>query len=121
MAEFNDLLLATTNKELVPSRGFSSDSTPRVRTARFGDGYSQRVAEGINPINQTWNLQFNSRPIDEANIIEEFFRTKSGVSSFTWLPTGESVEVKVICQKWSKTYESHISANITATFERVYE
>lgn len=121
MAEFNDLLLATTNKELVPSRGFSSDSTPRVRTARFGDGYSQRVAEGINPINQTWNLQFNSRPIDEANIIEEFFRTKSGVSSFTWLPTGESVEVKVICQKWAKTYESHISANITATFERVYE
>lgn len=111
MSEFN----------YVPSKGFTGDSTPRVRTARFGDGYSQRVAEGINPISQTWNLQFNSKPLDEALAIENFFAARNGVTSFTWTPPDEFTEVKVICQKWAKTYESHISRSITATFERVYE
>jgi phage-related protein len=107
--------------EYVPSKGFSGDSTPRVRMARFGDGYSQRVAEGINPVNQTWNLQFNSKPLAEAQAIDAFFRVKNGVASFTWVPPDEVTEVKVICQKWSQVYESHISRSITATFERVYE
>lgn len=103
-----------------PSRGFSSDITPSVHTAKFGDGYAQRVIHGINNIASVWNLQFTSQPLADAAAIVAFFEAKAGASSFTWLPPGESTEVMVICSKWSKTYESEISRNITATFERVY-
>ena len=105
----------------IPSVGFSSDTTPRVRVAQFGDGYSQRVAYTINNLNQTWNLKFDGQDIDTANAIEAFLVSKQGASSFSWLPPGEFTEVRVVCTKWSKNYESSISRSISATFERVYE
>ena len=103
-----------------PARGFTSDVTPSVRTAKFGDGYAQRVVHGINNLAQSWNLTFQSQPLTTAAAIIAFFEARSGASSFTWLPPGETTEVSVVCSKWNKTYESEISRTITATFERVY-
>jgi phage-related protein len=105
----------------IPSIGFTNDSTPKVKTAKFGDGYSQRVPDGINNISQSWNLQFQSQPVEVAEAIEAFFRLKQGVTSFTWVPPGEVAEVKVIAPKWTKTYDSGISRSLSVTFERVYE
>lgn len=105
----------------LPSRGFSQEVTPRVTTAKFGDGYSQRTLYGINTVGYTWNLTFQSQPLDTANLIIAFFEAKQGATAFTWRPTGESEDVKVICSKWNKTYDTEISRTITATFERVYE
>lgn len=104
----------------LPSIGFNSSSTPRVRTAKYGDGYVQRVPDGINNIDQTWELQFQSQEIDTANSIENFLAARGGSVSFSWLPPGETSEVRVICPKWSKNYESSITRSISATFERVY-
>lgn len=104
----------------VPSRGFSGESTPRVNIAKFGDGYTQRSTIGINVLDKTWNLQFQQNSLDDINSIESFFVTRKGVTPFSWLPPGESIEVKVVCTKWSKTYDSHISATLSATFELVY-
>jgi phage-related protein len=111
MAEFN----------WKPSIGFSSDTNPRVFAAKFGDGYSQRRPAGINNLDQSWNLPFQNIAINTANDIETFFRSKNGSVSFTWIPPGETSEVRVVCTKWSKIYETSISRTINATFERVYE
>lgn len=104
-----------------PARGFTTEVTPRVSVASFGDGYSQRVASGINNIQQTWNLQFTNNSIAIIDSIDAFLTSKGGVLSFTWVPPGEFVEVKVVCYKWQKTYESSISKSLSATFEKVYE
>jgi phage-related protein len=104
-----------------PSRGFTTETTPRVRISRFGDGYSQRIADGINSLNQVWNLQFTNIGINTCTAIEEFLSARGGVHAFTWLPDGETTEVKVLCSKWSKTYESEFSRTLSATFERVYD
>lgn len=111
MAEFN----------WKPSVGFTADTNPRVFSAKFGDGYSQRIPAGINNLEQSWNLQFQNNPINTANAIEAFFRSKNGAQSFTWIPPGDTSEVRVVCTKWSKVYETSISRTINATFERVYE
>jgi phage-related protein len=103
-----------------PSRGFTTEITPRVRIAKFGDGYSQRVSDGINTIDQTWNLQFQNNTVETIAEIEAFLVSKQGGISFTWTPTSES-EVWVICNKWSRTYENEISRSLSATFERVYD
>jgi phage-related protein len=104
----------------IPSLGFTSESSPRINVASFGDGYTQRVADGINNMKQTWSLQFQSNSIATATAIEAFLVLRGGTTSFTWTPPGESTEIRVICEKWTKTYESSISRNISATFERVY-
>lgn len=103
-----------------PSRGFTSDIVPKVNVAKFGDGYSQRVPSGLNNIEKTWNLTFQSRPLTTIANIEAFLVSKKGSIPFTWLPTGESTEVWVVAPKWSKTYETNISATLSVTFEIVY-
>lgn len=104
----------------IPSRGFTAASTPKVNVSKFGDGYSQRTPSGINVIEQTWELSFQSIDVTTANAIEAFFVQRKGATPFSWLPTGEVSEVRVVCTKWNKTYDSHLSSTITATFERVY-
>lgn len=103
-----------------PSRGFTKNITPAVTTAKFGDGYAQRVVFGINNVANSWNLQFNSIPVATADAIDAFLTSKAGVYAFTFRPHGEDTDVNVICSTWSKVYESEISRNVSATFERVY-
>lgn len=105
----------------IPDRGFNTETTPRVLTAKFGDGYSQRVADGINSLEQTWTLSFNSRSLTEVTAIESFLVTKGGITRFTWTPPDSSTEYRVICSRWNISYETNISRNISATFERVYD
>lgn len=105
----------------IPSIGFTQDVTPKVYIARFGDGYSQRAPFGLNNIQRTWNLQFNNNSISTSSAIEAFLASKKGSMSFTWLPPGETTEVRVLCTKWTKTYDNSITRSINATFERVYE
>lgn len=92
---------------------------PRVLSANFGDGYEQRLGDGINTIKDIWNLTFRGTRTEIADILT-FLKTKRGVASFTWTPNGEA-EVVVKCQKWSRTIVSANLATITATFEQVFE
>ena len=105
----------------IPSTSFSADSTPKVLTAKFGDGYSQRVADGINTIKKEWNLSFSNRSLEDALAIEAFFVARKGVEAFTWTPVGEATAVSVIASSWKEVYTSPITRTITAKFEIVYE
>lgn len=106
--------------EWKPSRGFSGETVPRVTVAKFGDGYVQRSTTSINIFDKVWNLQFQQNTISDINAIEAFFVARKGVTPFTWTPPGENTEVKVVCTKWSRVYDSNISASLSATFEQVY-
>ena len=37
-----------------PDKSMAKQSTPRVLIANFGDGYEQRIADGINTLNETY-------------------------------------------------------------------
>lgn len=102
-----------------PVFGAQVNKSPRVLSARFGDGYEQRLADGINTQPAKWNLTFtyDSSTIDT---IESFFVTKAGLTAFTWTPHGGS-EIKVICRDWSRSIDSPTTASIQTTFEQVYE
>mgnify|MGYP006277525375 CR=1 FL=1 len=110
----------------VPDRGLKKNSQPRIREVRFGDGYTQRVQDGINYMNESWDLSFNNRTFTDINAMVTFLETKGAVLAFTWTPPGGS-EVKVICRNWSVDTIQHTGTNsssyggLSATFERVYE
>lgn len=103
----------------VPSWGSDLDEEPTVAKAQFGDGYAQRVGDGINNRKQVWSLRFENLTSANADTIIAFFRTRNGASSFTWTPPGLS-EAKFICEKWKRSYPD-FSHTITATFEQVFD
>lgn len=104
-----------------PDFGASAAYKPRVRTAQFGDGYQQRVADGINTGQDAWNLTFAIRTNSEAAEILAFLNARGGVEAFDWTPLLESTAIRVVCREWNRTLDRHNQNTVTAKFERVYE
>jgi phage-related protein len=101
---------------------FSAQRTvkPRVRAVRFGDGYEQRTADGINTQPALWSLTFNNRTTAEADTIETFFSTQAGMNAFDWTPPLGSAG-RFICREWNRTMPAYGVNAITCNFEQVFE
>lgn len=104
-----------------PTKGFTRKSEPRVSKIQFGDGYSQRLAAGINTLKEVWSLNWENIPIAAVDAVSLFLETRGGVEHFLWTPAGTSIQYKVICSTWDRTYNSHIANSIKCDFERVYD
>lgn len=105
----------------VPDRGFSKQTTPRVLVTQFGDGYTHRMLDGLNSINNTWDVTFTNRNLVDAGSINAFFEAAAGAIPFQWTPPDEGTQYNVVCTEWKLVYETPISRTITAKFTRVYQ
>jgi phage-related protein len=103
-----------------PSYGLQADYKPNVLVTKFGDGYEQRVGEGINLVPQNWKLGFDNISTATADAIIDFLVGKSGLTAFTWTPKG-GTEIKVVCRSWTKTYINVASRSVSCLFEQVFE
>tara|TARA_R110000765_G_scaffold213444_1_gene318514 strand:- start:217 stop:600 length:384 start_codon:yes stop_codon:yes gene_type:complete len=118
----SNVLLAT------PDKAMTKQSAPRVLVASFGDGYEQRIADGINTLNETYSLNFATRLKEDIDDIVVFLDGKQGVSNFTLtLPdtnnttrTGER-DVKVITTNYSVTYDYDNFYSLSLSLKRVFE
>jgi len=116
------------NLQVAPDRTMSRSTKPRTFKIAFGDGYEQRIQNGINNIEESYSISLNNRPKAEIDDIVAFLDNKGGVSNFTFtLPdtnnttrTGEK-DVKVECEDYNTTYVNDSHYSLTATFRRVYE
>jgi phage-related protein len=70
--------------KVLPDKTLAMSSKPNVLVAKFGDGYQQRIAAGLNSITESFTVAFQNRPKIEADDIEAFFSTKKGVTSFAF-------------------------------------
>ena len=108
-----------------PDKMMSASSTPNIIETNFGDGYQQRIAKGINNLQQTYGVSFDNRTKEEIDDITAFFTNKGGVTKFDFtIPdsnnSGETT-IKVICPSWSQAYTTGDYYGCSATFTRVYE
>lgn len=103
-----------------PSYGAALKTQPRVRKAQFGDGYSQRVADGINNAPRVWSLTFGKRTAADIDAIEAFLVTQAGTAYFTWTPPRGAVG-KWICTTWDRGVDDVNNERLSATFEEVFE
>lgn len=104
----------------VPDYGASLKPKVRVRNISFGDGYMQRSADGINPINRNPQLTFSNRTDSQADAIIAFLEARGGVEAFDFTPPGATAG-KYICQDWDRVQVSYDVATVTATFIQVFE
>ena len=116
----------------VPDKGMTLATTPKVRIANFGDGYSQRTSFGINSLAQSFNVTFNDRTKAEIDAIVSFLNEKEGVESFdfTFPFKGDGVvsnedetelTIRVYCSTWQQSFSYDDFYSLSATFIRVYE
>jgi phage-related protein len=105
----------------VPSYQLDIEVAPRIRSVKFGDGYEQRMKDGINNIVTTWSLLFKGRADVEADAINAFLVARAGWDYFLFKPPGSAVYVKVKCTKWKKSYVGPGNNLITTTFEQVFD
>ena len=89
-----------TDKCWRPSNTPSADIEPRLQTSQFGDGYAQRVIDGINPDKTTWNLTFDGKRDDEINAMNQYLKDLKG-AQFGFLDPFTRQVVQVFCDKWS--------------------
>lgn len=109
-----------------PDKGLTRNSSPRTLVARFGDGYEQRLVDGINNISETFSIAFVNRTKAEIDDITAFFAAKGGATSFDFtIPDTNSVgnekTIKVVCENYSQNYSYDGYYGCTANFRRVYE
>ena len=109
-----------------PDKGFARATTMRVHTAQFGDGYEQRLANGINTKQQQLSVSFSTRPKTEIDDLVAFFESLGGVSKFRFdiedSNAGSSTEtIKCVCSDWSQSWAYDDYYSLTAKFRRVYE
>ena len=110
----------------LPDKTLTRNNKPRVIKIQFGDGYEQRVQEGINNITQNFSVSFNNRPKAEIGDIMAFLDNKAGTTAFDFTypdtnASGNERTVKVVCEDYTQTYSFDDFYSCTATFRRVYE
>ena len=104
----------------IPDFGASKQKQPVVSKIQFGDGYSQRIARGINNQPQTWNLTFSNRSEAEGDAIDGFLEARGGVEPFDWV-TPEGVTKQFICSTWNVATVNGTYRTVTATFDEVFD
>lgn len=99
--------------------GTSKSTKTRVRRMQFGDGYSQRAADGINTVTQEWSVEWvgTTTQIDE---LEDFLYARGGVEDFDWTPKRESSARKFTCPEWGRTYINNTDS-LTAKFVEEFD
>lgn len=113
--------------EAVADRGLSRKSKHNVLTAKFGDGYEQRVLDGINTKQDQFSLSFKNRDAADINLIAAFLDDTAG-KSFDFVITDKfssgnltTSTVKVVCDDYNIVYGHTTNHTLSCALRRVYE
>ena len=104
-----------------PTVGTSLTMRPRVRVAQFGDGYSQRTADGLNAQPQFWTVSWSPVTQADADAITNFFAARGGVQAFRWTPPGQAAPRVFICREWTVAPRGAQLVDINASFVEVFD
>lgn len=104
--------------DIIFDRSSSRSVNHRVLTARFGDGYEQRVRNGIHNKEEMINFTANNRIWQEIEVIAAFFDVKAGLKFDI---TVSNEVLPVVCESYNISYTQPEVHSITAEFRRVYE
>lgn len=96
--------------------GDAVEVEPRVLVSRLGDGYEQRVADGINTMLRRMSVRLVADH-DTVDAAEVFLVARGAVEAFDWAGL-DGVLRRWVCRKWSRSWRVD-SSELSATFEEV--
>ena len=88
---------------------------------RYGDGYTSRRQDGINPVICIWNVSTPPMTLENAEAFEAEL-VANGVGFFPWTPPGESAPSNWIVDPvtWQISYPSPKHAVFSFTLRKWY-
>ena len=112
-----------TDFNYIPSYESASSVTPRINVVRFGDGYCQRAADGINLFPDKWRLSFNNVTDAVALAIETDLKAAAG-GTLRWKPS-PALEAdpyrNFMCLSWTRTRNNYNSQTVTLELEEIFD
>ena len=102
----------------LPEYESSMDQEPKVNATKFGDGYEQRAAAGINNNPQKWTLQFSTSNAASQDALS-FVRARNAIEAFTWTSPLQETGTYV-CRSWKLNRKQGVNV-LQMTFEQVFE
>ena len=75
----------------------------RVLRAPFGDGYSQRVGDGINVLEISYDVEWEHLDATEESSLISQLEDAYGVTAIDWIAPDDTVSRKYTVEEWSKT------------------
>lgn len=100
--------------------GYELARAPSTLTAKFGDGYRQDAANGLNANLAQWELTFDDVIGQTAQAIDDFLSARAGVERFLFYSLrGGGEQVICVCKAWKVAGRGRGKATVTATFVEV--
>lgn len=109
---------SATEAEFTFDRNVQRQTQHRVLIANFGDGYEQRVGNGINIKQENISVNFANRTTAEVRVIAAFLDNLAG-KSFTITVAGETL--RVVSEQYNLVYINTENYTLSTVFRRVYE
>lgn len=105
----------------IPDIGAQVEYKLRFKEAKFGDGYEQRYADGLNSVSEVWSLAFTNRDNTDIDAIITFLKARAGVEVFDWeTPNGDTLKFR--CKQFSKGIPVNgVISDASAVFEQVFD
>lgn len=113
--------IETFDPSVQPSYPMPTRTTANVLQISFGDGYSQRTADGLNAIKDVVSVVWDMIDLDPKNEIVDFFVSHAGYKAFLWTPPGGDTEKKWICKQWGVDPVPTDLFTVTAEIEEVFD
>jgi len=99
--------------------GTNGAKTFAVLEAGYGDGYTQRVQDGINNASRKWNITMADKYAYELDPPKAFLDARAGAASFLWTPPN-GVQGYFICKSYTETPAIAGLSTLTAVFEESF-
>jgi phage-related protein len=110
----------------LPDAPVAKEKEWRVRVAQFGDGYQQRMLDGINALNVKWKVIFSNRNNSVLIEMDNYLSSMKG-SAFNFMDPSTGVVNEVFCDQWEVaidvvrkrdpvTWKSVMYGSLTAEF-----
>lgn len=106
--------------DIDPTFATQASIAPRTLENTYGDGYEQRVGDGLNTNKEIWNVVFENIAWSEVLTINGFLKDRKGTEAFMWTPPAET-ELQVKCKTWQRSKTSPTTGTLSATFEQVFD
>ena len=104
-----------------PKYNYTITRKPAVNVVNFGDGFEQRLTEGLNQNPITLNLKFDLSQTDSTTAITFLNARITDGASFTFLVPNENVTKNFVCLTYNTAVPYKNRVTLTCSFREVFE